>query len=145
MFIKKPADKKSIHLRKPVYGVGINDAKYKTSHTVNNKQYTCPIYTRWVNILSRCYSDYVFPDEVDSTMSKEWLRFSNFSKWYTLNVIEGYVLSKNMKVRDNKVYSAKMCLFVPRRVSMLFAKGDRGDLFKVCEQYPEFKKYLVKQ
>lgn len=94
-------------MRKPVYGVGINDANYKTTHCVNNQQYPCPVYTRWMRILATCYSEYVKPEYIGYTVSKEWLTFSNFSLWYALNAIEGYYL----KV-EGLIYSAETCSFV---------------------------------
>lgn len=48
-FVRAPASKTSLSLRKPVQGVGINDSDYKT---LNNGIF-CPIYRKWRSMIEQ--------------------------------------------------------------------------------------------
>ena len=44
--------------RRLVSGVGTNDADYTTSPVaVNGVRTRCPFYVKWLDMLTRCYSD----------------------------------------------------------------------------------------
>jgi hypothetical protein len=115
-FTKTPATKRSLSIRKLLYGKGINDAKYKTVIKSNDKTIWCPIYQKWVNMIKRCYCEKAVSKNKTydgCTVCDEWLLFSNFSAWYELNYIDGYDLDKDLKYKGNKVYSTGTCLFIP--------------------------------
>ena len=85
MFIEVKASKKSLTSRKPVFGVGVNDASYMTNHKDKDGIIkVCPYYRRWKNMLKRCYSSKCQdknPTYLGCAVSNEWLTFSNFKLW----------------------------------------------------------------
>ena len=42
---------------KLVCGIGINDAYYQVSVKLDDVVLKCPIYTRWITMLQRCYDE----------------------------------------------------------------------------------------
>ena len=83
-FKELAASNMSIGKRKPVYGVGINDAWYMINVNIGGKLVTCKFYTKWVSMLTRCYSSKFHemqPTYTECMVCKEWLTFSNFKKW----------------------------------------------------------------
>lgn len=95
-----------------LFGVGINDADYK----VNSKHYKCPYYSRWRDMLRRCYyNDKYIGVEVCS----EWLVFSNFIKWVDSQPNRDWQncqLDKDL-LGDGKLYSPENCRFVTNQVN----------------------------
>ena len=84
MFTEIPANNLSLSMRKPIYGVGINDANYTVQPTINGKIVICPFYTKWTGMLKRCYSPQYqekHPTYVECTVTSEWLFFSVFKSW----------------------------------------------------------------
>jgi hypothetical protein len=82
-------------------------------------------------------------------VSEEWLNFQNFAKWYDKNYYEingeKMEIDKDILVKRNKIYSPETCVFVPKRINLLFVKKDatRGDLpIGVCF-FKRDKKYQV--
>ena len=57
MFIEIPKTEQSINQRKPIYGIGINDAAYITQPRFKGKRLICPFYKKWKGIIERCYCD----------------------------------------------------------------------------------------
>ncbi len=123
--------------KKLVYGVGINDADYVTQRfetigCADGKQkqklvWKCPYYSRWVDILKRCYSDKYQkrrPTYKDCTVSDEWLTFSNFKTWMSTQDWQGKQIDKDLLVEGNKVYSPETCVFVSGMVNSFTT--DRG-------------------
>ena len=122
---------KKLGTRKLVYGVGINDADYvvtkkETIRHVNGKRkqrlvWICPYYRVWHNMLERCYSP-KFQEKYTTykgcSVSKEWLRFSNFKRWMEKQDWEGLQLDKDLLFEGNKVYSKETCVFVTRSVNL---------------------------
>ena len=138
--------KLSINKRTPLYGVGINDSDYITNYTDkygNSK--TCPYYSRWRNMLERCYSPKYHiknPTYIGCTVSKEWLTFSNFKKWMIKQDHEGKELDKDILFDGNKVYSVDTCCFVSHDINMLLVdnKAARGKYpIGVCLHKPAGK------
>ena len=132
MFKEIPANKLSILQRKPVYGVGINDADYMTLVTVDCKQYRCPYYKRWLDMLTRCYDDKFqkrFPTYIGCTICKEWVKFSNFRSWMENQDWPGKSLDKDIISQGNKIYSPSTCIFVTEEINNLLTnkKLSRGD------------------
>ena len=124
-FIEIPASKSSLSRRRLVYGIGVNDADYKVSYRDNGKKIMCPIYSKWFQMIRRCYSlDYhkIFPSYSGCEVSKEWLVFSNFRKWMKSQDWKGKDLDKDIKILGNRKYSAETCIFVDRFVNSFFKK-----------------------
>ena len=108
-------------MRGLIFGVATNDAWYVTQPKEGD---CCPAFRKWKDMISRVYSKKMLnnnPTYADVTVCDEWLTFSNFLKWYDENYIEGFELDKDLKVKGNKIYSPKSCLFVPPEVNRLFA------------------------
>lgn len=132
VFVKIKASERSMFTRKLVLGVGLNDAWYSVNPSVNGKYRACPVYTKWHNMLKRCYDPKLQKKHVtyrDCKVCDEWLTFSNFAKWYESNSIDGYQLDKDIKIKGNKIYSPETCLFIPTRINTLLIDcgASRGD------------------
>lgn len=120
-----------------VFGIGINDANYsihrwKYLDGKLVKIWTCPYYSRWVNLLRRCYSDkYLekYPTYVGCKVCEEWLTFSNFKSWMEKQDWEGKQLDKDFLVEGNKIYSPETCVFLPQSLNKFIVTrgGLRGD------------------
>ena len=115
------------------FGVGyIGEGKYKVWE--NGKNTKC--YKTWHNMLNRCYDEKFhekYPTYIGCEVDKNWHNFQNFAEWYYNNYyeIEGgkMCLDKDILYKHNKVYSPKMCIFVPQTINSLFVKrdNDRGE------------------
>lgn len=106
-----------------VYGFGINDAEDKASRA-------CVI---WRAMLQRCFAKKFktkHPTYIDCSVCEDWLRFSNFNKWYESNYVVGFELDKDILFPRNKVYHPEYCLFVPRWLNAFVVEADalRGEL-----------------
>jgi len=123
-FTNIKASKHSIAMRKPLHGVGINDADYITSLKIGGK---CPYYRTWQNMISRCYYKPYSeerPTYLEAKVCDEWLLFSNFRKWMTTQEWEGKCLDKDIFVIGNKTYSPDYCIFVSQEINSLLNKRE---------------------
>jgi len=131
-FIEIPASKKSLALRSPLLGVGLNDATYFTENVIDGKRIRCPFYQKWTHMLTRCYCEKYLHDKPTykyCTVCDEWLIFSNFKKWMKKQIWQGKELDKDILVKGNKIYSPSTCLMVTREINLLIsdnlaAKGE---------------------
>lgn len=111
--------------RSLVCGVGVNDAEYPvyTTGIVDGKKkviWTCPFYSRWKDMLKRCYSAPVklrHPTYTDCNVTTEWHYFMNFRSWMKKQDWEGKYLDKDILVPNNKVYCPETCVFVSEAVN----------------------------
>jgi len=127
-FQEVPANNFSIARRKLVYGVGINNAEYMVRQFINGKNTRCPYYTKWSNMLKRCYSELfqkTHPAYIGCTTSKHWIKFSNFKDWMQKQDWESMDLDKDIKLKGNKIYSENACLFIPAKLNS-FLSGDNA-------------------
>lgn len=123
--------------RKPLYGVGINDADYrvairKTVNKVTTTEFECPYYKRWSEMLKRCYSSKYLklkPTYKDCYVCEDWLLFSNFRKWMVRQDWVSKCLDKDLLFKENKQYSPDTCIFIPQRVNSFTTESGaiRGD------------------
>lgn len=126
------SSKISIAKRKPVYGVGINDADYMIEQQVNGKRIVCPYYVTWSSMLERCYSDKFQarrPTYKGCNVCDEWLRFSAFKSWMMKHNWRGKALDKDILKQGNKIYGPQTCLFITCAINNLLnnhaaARGD---------------------
>ncbi|MEG1597790.1 MAG: AP2 domain-containing protein [Bacilli bacterium] len=88
-------------------------------------------YQKWNGMLNRALSDKTkekYPTYKDCTICDEWLNFQNFAEWFYNNYyeVEGEQmnLDKDILVKGNKMYSPNTCVFVPKRINVLFVKRD---------------------
>lgn len=122
MFVEIPVNNKSHSKRMLLYGVGLNDAPYKIERRYKNKRYICPIYGIWKTMLQRVYSKKWkerYPTYTDCTVCTDWLVFSVFKEWVLQHDWAGKDLDKDLKVKNNKIYSPDTCLFIPQDVNKL--------------------------
>lgn len=104
-------------VRKPVFGVGINDYPGTSSWYIDGVRVKCPFYRKWMSMLSRCYKEEyleTFPTYLDCYVCDEWKYFSNFRSWMEMQDWEGKELDKDLLVKGNKVYSPDTCIFISR-------------------------------
>lgn len=118
--------------RKPIFGVGINDADYVTrvdethSSGIRKVKWECPFYRKWRNMLKRSYSeDYKLINKTYQNCSvvDEWLYFSNFKAWMETQDWQGKHLDKDLLVSGNKEYGPNTCLFIDQAVNK-FLRGN---------------------
>lgn len=91
-------------VRKPVFGVGINDYPGTSSWMIDGVRFKCPLYRKWVSMLARCYKkEYleIFPTYIGCSVSEEWKYFSNFRSWMEMQDWEGKEYEQNL---DNQAY-----------------------------------------
>lgn len=139
---------------KMVHGVGVNDADYNVYEygIVNGIRkciWSCPYYTTWKSMLSRCYYlkyQLKFPSYVGCCVCQEWLTFSNFKSWMKQQDWEGKHLDKDLLIMGNKIYSADTCLFVDPRVNTFISENSasRGDYPIGVFYHSRDKKYVAK-
>jgi len=116
------ATKRSLCQRRLVRGVGVNDANYN----VHGKEGRCPFYTKWYDMLKRCYSSRFhkqYPSYIGCSVCPEWHYFSKFRLWMENQKWEGLELDKDILVKGNKVYSPDTCCFIPKAINYLFGSG----------------------
>ena len=116
-----------------VFNIGfIGQGNYKSRE---NKQLENS-YRLWENMLQRCYDPYYInkhPTYKDCAVCEEWHNFQNFAKWYEENYYEVkdeiMCLDKDILIKGNEIYSPSTCIFVPKRINLLFVKNDlvRGE------------------
>jgi hypothetical protein len=134
---------------KTIYGIGyLGEGKYKTS--INGKQ--TPHYNSWKGLMERCYSERSLEKNISyvgCSVAEEWHNFQNYAKWFDENYyeVEGQrmELDKDILVKGNKVYSPNTCVFVPKRINLLFIKKDKtkDNLPIGVVWYERYKKYQV--
>jgi len=130
-FIEIPATRMSLGKRSEICGVGINDSNYLTEMIINGKHVKCPFYSRWVDMIKRCYSKNslrVRPTYNGCSVCKEWFIFSNFKSWMIKQDWKGKELDKDILSQGNKVYSPETCIFVSQEINKLIttSKAKRG-------------------
>lgn len=127
-----PASKRSLTMRRAVYGIGINDAEYSTPPFINGKQVRCPAYIDWCGMLRRAYSDKyhnVQPTYSNINVCDKWLSFSRFRSWWVLNVVDGWALDKDLILPGSNLYSESTCVYVPQRINNFLSdnRSRRGE------------------
>lgn len=113
--------------RKPVYGVGINDADYVTQP--KDRGLRCPIFDRWHSMIRRCYSENSRirnPSYEMVTVCQDWLVYSNFKIWMESQTWKGLALDKDI-LGDGNLYAPGTCAFVPQDVNSFFAESTQSE------------------
>lgn len=106
--------------KKPLYGVGVNDAEYVTQSP--SKKWFCPHYRAWSGVMRRCY-DLKFKENRNSykgcSVEESWNNFSGFLEWSLVNYVSGWELDKDILIKGNKKYSSTTCAYVPSYLNAL--------------------------
>lgn len=147
-FIEIPATKRSVSRRRPLYGVGINDANYLVCPKINGKKLMCPIYCKWHDMIKRCYSEKALkrnPTYIGCVIYNEWLIFSVFKSWMEKQDWKGKSLDKDIKVIGNKIYSPDHCLFVTQEINKLLNdhRSARGKFPQGVHRGPRKNQYIA--
>lgn len=114
--------------KKLVYGVGINDYEGKVAIRVNGSDKLIDSYSRWKDMLRRCYSSNFLENNktyIGSSVSTDWLVFSNFKSYYDKYNIGGFHLDKDIISRGNKIYCEEFCSFVPSEINSLITNSKK--------------------
>lgn len=125
-----------------VFDFGTNDVDYavqrkETIGYLDGKQkrklvWMCPFYSKWTNMLRRCYSKQYqsrYPTYKDCTVITEWSLFSTFKAWMETQDWECKQLDKDILFPNNKIYSPETCVFVDARANSFIIESDatRGE------------------
>ena len=117
---------RSISMRKPVFGVGVNNADYMQQPSTVGGRLTCPAYRAWKSIMSRSYNEKfhkIEPAYSSVVVASEWVGFMNFRKWWILNYVSGYHLDKDI-IGSGKVYGPNDCIYIPQWLNAFVMKGE---------------------
>lgn len=116
------------YLKPSVYGFGFLGVGRHIAYTLNKPSW---VYTRWINMLERCYSPewhIAKPAYLPCETEEHWHNFQNFADWAECQVgygVRGWQLDKDILVHGNKLYSRGTCCFVPNDLNSLLIKcGD---------------------
>lgn len=117
---------------KLIYGVGFNDRKYPASGSHRFVRE----YALWKAMLQRCFEEKALnkrPTYRGCSVSDNFKSYSYFYEWCNNQIgfgVEGYQLDKDLLFKDNKIYSEKNCLFLPRRINSALVRKEsaRGSL-----------------
>ena len=123
-FPRIPASKLSLSQRKPIYGVGCNDADYLVTSRARGKQRNCPFYAIWKNMFQRCYDPAYaikYPTYADATVTPEWYNFMTFRAWVVGQDWQGNCLDKDLLIPRNKISAPDRCLFVSNTINTLLS------------------------
>ena len=119
------ASNMSLAKRGLVYGVGVNDAPYRTQPIINGKQVACPAYQAWTGMLERAYSAKYHaknPTYSGVKVCEEWKNLCAFRDWWMVNQVDGWQLDKDL-MSDSREYSPETCVFVPQWLNNLTTDG----------------------
>lgn len=116
---------------KKIFGVGTNDFDGKVTYIESFRRKEIKSYRTWKNMIQRCYSykyKEKFPTYNGCTVSKEWLSYSNFKKWFDINypyeLAEEirFELDKDLFFENVKIYSKRTCIFLPQSINTFIIK-----------------------
>ena len=146
--------------KKLVQGVGVNDADYevtisehrgmvnKHGRKVKSIIWECPYYTKWRNMIKRCYSPSYLkqnPTYKDCFMCAKWLTFSNFKLWMNKQDFLNKHLDKDLLHANNRLYSPETCVFVAKEVNLFIGNNlnSRGDCLIGCNWKKASSKFVA--
>lgn len=134
-------------------GVDKNGIVLKTKELKDGKSVITWEYTKWMNMLQRCFDNKYKerkPTYKDVTCCGRWLCFANFLE--DLEILKNEYnwdediklnLDKDILHKNNKVYSLENCILVPDWINTLFIKSDaiRGQYPVGVSYHKQNKKY----
>ena len=128
-------DKIPYELQKQVYGVGWFGYPYgQVGKALEDPRLSKKCFNTWKGIMTRCYNPKSLekhPTYTGCSVDQEWHCYKNFVKWFEENYYEikgeRMELDKDILCKGNKVYSPENCVFVPKRINMIFSKTKKGN------------------
>lgn len=125
-----------------VYGIGyVGEGQF----SANDSDY----YSRWVLMLSRCYSDRyqnLNPSYKGCKVCEEWHNFQSFAEWMSKQDYNDKQLDKDIKIKGNKVYSPAACMFVSQKDNATEAIAKNYKFVSPCGEIAEIynmKKFCI--
>ena len=126
-----------------ILGVGLNDLPYSTETRIGGVYRVCPVYKTWKHMLERSTGRQKLlatrPTYRDVVISQDWLRLSNFSKWFLpalnkskLDLSELH-LDKDI-LSSTRIYSEQTSLLVPKWLNSYVTCKGKGWSFCSREQ-----------
>lgn len=97
-----------------VQGVGINDVDTPIVLCRSDTQKLCPYYSRWVNLISRCYGH-----EPTRTMDDRFLTMSVFKAWMDTFDWVDKIMTCDIEKPHSTHYSPDTSAFLPRSLVTL--------------------------
>lgn len=111
-------------------GVGVNDADYVTQEVIDGKNIACQFYSRWRDMIYRCYSKNrhksTNPTYVCCSVDQRWHSFMNFKGWMEKQDWQGRELDKDILFEGNKVYGPDTCVFVDRDTNIFLVDSRKA-------------------
>lgn len=123
-FIRRPASEAAMASRRPLYGVGINDAPWVTQPSNDGVATVCPIYRTWSGMITRCYSEDYHKRRPNHEVCKvwgPWKVFSVFAHWMEKQDWHDKILDKDLVTWKGTLYSPEHCMFVSHEVNSAIA------------------------
>lgn len=113
-------DRVNFNKRKTVHGIAINDADYEVYQRIEGGILTCPIYSMWYSMVTRCLSGSGRARIIRPNVSDEWLKFSNFNIWFlkSYKIYSDMTLDKDI-LGDGNLYSPENCTVIPNKVNLI--------------------------
>lgn len=123
---------------KTVFGVGINDSPTSISKTFEGKTTICPYYSKWRQMLKRCYDPKALnmskgASYRDCYVCNSWLNFTVFRGWMMEKEWKGMVLDKDILWEGNRVYSPVYCMFVTPELNLLLRGSKKNKVSGLLE------------
>ena len=128
-------------MKELVNGIGFNDRKYLAMECGKHLKE----YKVWQSMLSRCTKKFweTNPSYNGCSVSEPFKSYSYFYEWCQTqkgfknrdDKGNSWCLDKDILLKNNKMYSENLCVFVPARLNILLTKRDvaRGEyLVGVC-------------
>jgi hypothetical protein len=95
-------------------------------------------YRRWSGMINRCYDTRYVERNGSSyfnecSVHEDWHNYQNFAKWFFSyeNMPENFKyehrLDKDLRVKDNRVYSADTCCLIPNKLNTVLAYNKSRD------------------
>lgn len=132
--------------RRTIYGVGyIGEGEFTPrSHSKECSR----IYDIWNGMIQRCYDKVTRGKHLsysECSVDERWHNFQNFVKWYINHEMYGlgYHLDKDLKIRDNKVYSEDACLMLPSVINYAIINTSNSGQYKKGAYYRKEQGYFV--
>lgn len=119
-----------------ICGIGINDYDGKVTYVKNGKKKIKKSYQVWNSMIKRCYSEKLQkrqPTYKGCKVSKEWLSYCNFKKWYDKNYPRElaknikFELDKDLLIFGNLLYSEKTCIFLPKIINSFMTNNQKNN------------------
>lgn len=107
-----------------IYGFGIDDTDYQKerraySGNTSKVVWYCDTYSRWKNMLKRCYSQAESCYD-DVSVCEEWKYFSRYKAWFDVQIKPDgeFDVDKDLLDGISRLYSPDTCCVIPRKLNL---------------------------